>query len=146
MSDIAQILIPLKMETSTLKPAAEQANNEATDLLKAAKANAAKVRTKGSPKGKGKESKADAKKPATPKEKKVTMASELDKIILSGGDFDKLIEAATARSKKLGGTIKYNAGVIRAHIKYRENKNPKYLGNLKLTDKGIFAKTSKKAA
>jgi len=124
------------METSTSKPAAEKANNEVTDLLNAAKANAAKVRTKGST------VKAEPKK-AEKKEKTVTMASELDKIILAGGTFEKLVEAAQARSKKLGGSIRYNAAVIRAHIKYREIKNPKYLGELKQTETGIVAKVKK---
>lgn len=112
----------------------EETTKEAQKLLEAAKkqASAKKGEAKGSTKKEPK------------KEKGPSMATELDKIILKGGSFEELIKAAQERSKKLGGSIKYNAGVIKAHIRYREIKNPKYLGNLKVTETGIFEKVAKK--
>ena len=92
------------------------------------------------------EGKKTAEKPTKqPKEKRVTIASKLDEVISKGGQWDKLVEAAQAEAKKLGSNMKFNAGLIRAHIAYREKKNPKYLGNLKVTDKGVLASVKKAA-
>jgi hypothetical protein len=148
------------METSTSKVAAEKTATtpefvnplgkkvveenvkEAQKLLEAAKKQATSKKNETKTPGKKTEGKAGK----VEKKKGPTMASELDKIILAGGTFEAMIEAAQERSKKLGGSIKYNAGVIKAHIKFREIKNPKYLGSLKITDKGVFAKTAKSKA
>ena len=68
---------------------------------------------------------AEGSKPkAQPKEKRVTIASKLDEVISKGGQWDKLVEAAQTEAKKLGSNMKFNAGLIRAHIAYREKKNP----------------------
>ena len=70
----------------------------------------------------------------------VTIASKLDEIILAGGKWETIIAKAEAESQKLDGHIKYTIGVINAHIKYRTvtQKNPGYLKNLIVTEKGIF--------
>lgn len=113
-----------------------KAAKDAAKLLEAAKKQAAASKSKTS--GGSKKDKAPK------KEKGPTIAHELDTIILKGGEFDELVKAAQEASDKLGGTMKYTTGVIKAHIRYREIKNPKYLGNLKQTDKGLFPKPERK--
>jgi sRNA-binding protein len=135
-----------KTATGNVNSTAKVENEKAVEvakLLEAAKKQASESAKKSSVKI------PSAKKPTTKKstaktskkKDKPSMASELDKIILAGGPFEEMIKAAEKRSKELGGSVKYSVGVIKAHIRYREVKNPKYLGNLKLTDKGLFEKT-----
>lgn len=81
-----------------------------------------------------------APKTAVKKEPKVTVASKCDEIIAKGGKWEDLVAAANKVSKDLGSTMKFNTGVIKAHIRFREKKNPHYLGNLKITETGLFAK------
>lgn len=130
--DVKKVVIGNPLKDKVVKEAVE----ETKKLLEAAKKQASAK--KGSAKG-------STKTGEPKKDKGPTMASELDKIILKGGTFEEMIAAAQERSKKLGGSIKYNKGVIKAHITYREKKNPKYLGNLKQTETGIFEKPAKKA-
>jgi len=125
-----------KTEASKVIP---QNSKQAEKLLAASKAKASAE--KGNPVTK-------VTKPETvkaSKAKKVTMASKLDEVILTGGKWDALVTKAEAESKKLGGHIKYNAGVIKAHIKFRTvtQKKADYLGKLKVTEEGILEAKAK---
>lgn len=77
------------------------------------------------------------KKPAIKKEPKITLASKLDAILVKGGKWDALVAKANEFSKELGATTKFNVGTLKGHIKYRTDRHPDYLGNLKLTEVGI---------
>lgn len=109
-----------------------QTSKRAQEII--AKANAKKAEAKAESKPK-----ADKKAPAPKKEKKVTLASLLDVLILKGGQWPVLIDEANAASKSLGCTTKYSIGALKAHIKFRTDRNPKYLGNLKVAEAGIVA-------
>jgi hypothetical protein len=92
-----------------------------------------------------------SKAPKTPKVPVITMASKLDELIKAGGKWDALVAKANEESKKLGKSLVYNVGTLKAHIRFRTvtQKNPDYLGEYKVTDDGILIvakKSNKKAA
>ena len=80
-----------------------------------------------------------------PKEKPITMTSKLDEILTKGGKWADLVSQAEAHSKLLNGHIKYNIGVLKAHIRYRTVSQSKkdYLGELTVTETGIEKVTTK---
>jgi len=89
-----------------------------------------------------KEDKPETKTPKAvkaPKAPKVTIAGKIDEIIQAGGTWEQLIERAEAVSKEFGGHIKFNRGVLMAHINYRikTQKKADYLGDNQVTDEGI---------
>ncbi|MCJ7450072.1 MAG: endonuclease NucS [Bacteroidales bacterium] len=77
-----------------------------------------------------------------PKSNKTTMAGKLDDILHAGGTWDELIAKAETESKKMHFRMKYSKGVLNAHIRYRTitQKNPNYLKDNIITEKGIFSK------
>ena len=55
-----------------------------------------------------------------------TMAAFLDRLIAeNGGEIDKIVEAAKAEAEKRGLRTKFNAGVIKGHIRFREKQAEK---------------------
>jgi hypothetical protein len=76
------------------------------------------------------------------KNNKLTMAGKLDEIIHKGGTWEELIAKAETESKKMHFRMKYSKGVLNAHIRYRTitQKNPNYLKDHMVTDKGIYPK------
>lgn len=129
-----------------------QNSKKAQAILKEAEGKAKEEKKdKGSkPASKPASKKTDAKAPK--KEKKVTIASKLDEIIKAGGEWEALVKAAQKASNDLGGTLQFSIGTLKAHIKFRTvtqaEKNPDYLGNKKVTDKGVLepVKKAKKVA
>ena len=78
-------------------------------------------------------------KPAEKAQKQpvITLASKLDSLIKSGGKWADLVAKANEEAKAFKATTKYTTGVIKAHIRYRVARDPKYLGDLTVTDAGI---------
>jgi len=66
-----------------------------------------------------------------------SLAEFIDKLILKGGNFDVIADAATKEAEKRGLKIRYNEKGIRYHINYRLKRNSGWLGELKITEKGI---------
>lgn len=121
-----------------------QTSAKAQRILGKGKAKAAEA--KGS-KGKKAEKKADKKaEKKAPKEPKVTFASKLDEIILTGGKWDALVTKANEEGKKLGSKITCNVGYLKAHIRFRTVAQGKkdFLGKKKVTDIGVVNATNKK--
>jgi hypothetical protein len=83
---------------------------------------------------------------STPKSSQISisdsMASKLDEIIKEGGTWEEMIKKAEAESQIRNGHIKYTKGVINSHIRYRTvtQKNPNYLNDYFVTEKGIYPK------
>jgi len=134
-----------KMKKVTSTPAAENltANNAKVNPLanavKKVEANKAKTVKTAAVKADAKPAKKES------KVKKVTMASKLDEILLAGGKWEDLVTKAEASSKVLGGHIKYNVGILKAHIRFRTiiQKNLQYLGDKRVSETGIGIATKK---
>lgn len=54
-----------------------------------------------------------------------TMASFLDRMIAEGGEIEKIVERAKEEGASRGLRTKFNAGVIKGHIKFREKQAEK---------------------
>lgn len=70
---------------------------------------------------------------------KVTLASKLDTIVKTGGNWDEMVSKANAAAKRMHFTTKYNVGVLKAHINYRikTQKKVDFLGTKVISDTGI---------
>lgn len=66
-----------------------------------------------------------------------TLASALDDLISKGGTWEQLENEGNKNAVRLGFKTRCTPGIIKAHIKYRQIKDPNYLGRNKITDKGI---------
>jgi hypothetical protein len=72
--------------------------------------------------------------------KKISMAAEIDTVILAGGTWEELIQKADEITARRNNATKYTKGVLKAHIKYRINHdNVKIFKNLQISDTGITA-------
>jgi hypothetical protein len=105
---------------------------------------------KNSEKGKAKNSgKTEDKKVKSPKVDKLpAMAKVQDIAILKGGTWKHIIDSLLDEAKKRNYKIVLNESYLRGHIKFRLNTNKAYLGDLVVTETGVFKaeKKSKKGA
>lgn len=70
--------------------------------------------------------------------KKVSMAAEIDTVILAGGTWEELIQKADEITARRNNATKYTKGVLKAHIKYRINHdNVEIFKNLQISETGI---------
>lgn len=70
-----------------------------------------------------------------------TLASALDDLISRGGSWEYMLEEANKHSSRLGFKTRFTPGTIRAHIKFRQKKDPNYLGIQNFRDDIKHAKT-----
>jgi hypothetical protein len=75
---------------------------------------------------------------------KKTVASKLDTIVRTIGDWDVLVKKAQTASNKMGFTTKFTKGYLRSHINYRvkTQKKADFMGNLEMTETGIAEKVA----
>lgn len=143
-----ELAVTAKAKAEADKKVISQITKKAETIL--AKADVkAKAEAKAT-KGKKEIVKADKKGKTEKKAPKITFVSELDKILQAGGTWKELVEATEALNVKMNGHIKYNASVLKAHIRFRTttsiHKNPNYLGKLVITDNGIELPKAKKVS
>jgi hypothetical protein len=70
-----------------------------------------------------------------------TLANALDDIISRGDTWDYMVEEANKHSSRLGFKTRFTPGTISAHIKFRQKKDPNYLGKHNFSDDLKHAKT-----
>ena len=70
--------------------------------------------------------------------KKETLAGHLDNLIKNGGRWDYLEIEGNNHAIRMGLKTKCTPAIYRAHIKFRQIKDPNYLGKRKITHVGIF--------
>jgi hypothetical protein len=90
------------------------------------------------------EKKAKAEKaPANPK-----LSVKIDELIAKGGKWEDLIAEANKFCAEQKLKTKINVASFKTQVYWRTKvqKNPDYLGNMELTEKGIFKAKAKKAA
>ena len=126
-------------DTTTRELNARAREQAKLDMLKPMIDMANGIISKGKPETVGKAKQTTPKPVKVTKVPRVSMAGKLDEIIAKGGTWEQLVKRAEAVSKELGGHVKYNKGVIWAHIKYRTvtQKKADYLGDNQVTDEGI---------
>lgn len=107
---------------------------------------------KGKPAAKGAQAKGKAtpkaKKPAEKKAAKPKLSVKIDELIKKGGKWEDLIAEANKFCKEQGLKTVVNVASFKTQVYWRTKiqKNPDYLGNMELTEKGIFKAKAKKAA
>lgn len=65
-----------------------------------------------------------------------SFAQYMDSVVTKGGTWDEMLEDVVAECKERKVTV-YTLGGLKAHVKYRLSKDEKFLGKLKVTEKGI---------
>lgn len=127
---------PLAGKVVTEKKATEA--KQAKDKT-AAKGTQAKGKGKATPK---------AKQPAEKKASKPKLSVKIDELIKKGGKWEDLIAEANKFCKEQGLKTVVNVASFKTQVYWRTKiqKNPDYLGNMELTEKGIFKAKAKKAA
>lgn len=119
---------------------AEKLINKSKDKAAAAKKGTEKGKAASKPKA---EKKAKAEKqPAKPK-----LSVKIDELIAKGGKWEDLIAAANEFCVAQGLKTKINVASFKTQVYWRTKvqKNPDYLGNMELTEKGIFKVKAAKA-
>ena len=64
-----------------------------------------------------------------------SMAQFMDETVKKGGTWDEIFNAIEKKKKKRG--VKTSMSTIKAHVRFRVSKDPRFLGKLKVTDDGI---------
>jgi hypothetical protein len=64
-----------------------------------------------------------------------SMAQFMDETVKKGGTWDEIFNAIDKEAKKRG--VKTSMSTIKAHVRFRVSKDPRFLGKLKVTDDGI---------
>lgn len=119
---------------------AEKLINKSKDKAATAKKGTEKGKAASKPKA---EKKAKAEKqPAKPK-----LSVKIDELIAKGGKWEDLIAAANEFCVAQGLKTKINVASFKTQVYWRTKvqKNPDYLGNMELTEKGIFKVKAAKA-
>lgn len=85
--------------------------------------------------------------PTPKKEAKPKLSEHIDGLIKAGGKWEDLIASATDFCKKNELKSKINVASFKTQVYWRTKVQGQedYLGNMELTDKGIFAKSKAKA-
>ena len=119
---------------------AEKLINKSKDKAAEAKKGTEKGKAAAKPKAEKKD-KAE-KAPAKPK-----LSVRLDELIAKGGKWEDLIAAANEFCVAQGLKTKINVASFKTQVYWRTKvqKNPAYLGNMELTEKGIFKVKAAKA-
>ena len=114
--------------------------NKSKDKAAEAKKGTAKGKAAAKPKAEKKEKAPKA--PAKPK-----LSVKIDELIAKGGKWEDLIAAANEFCVAQGLKTKINVASFKTQIYWRTKiqKNPDYLGNMELTEKGIFKVKAAKA-
>jgi len=124
---------------------AEKLIAKSKDKATAAKKDVKKGTEKGKAAAKPKAEKKEKapKAPAKPK-----LSVKIDELIAKGGKWEDLIAAANEFCKEQGLKTVVNVASFKTQVYWRTKiqKNPDYLGNMELTEKGIFKAKAKKAA
>lgn len=122
---------------------AEKLINKSKDKAAEAKKGTAKGKAASKPKAE-KKAKAPA-KPKTPAKPKLSI--KIDELIAKGGKWEDLIAAANEFCVAQGLKTKINVASFKTQVYWRTKvqKNPDYLGNMELTEKGIFKVKAAKA-
>lgn len=102
------------------------------DLIDAAIVDKPKGKARGKAPKKEEAPKTPAKKPVPKHEGSV--ASYIDACMKEGGTLEEIAEKVNKKAGAMGQKMKHTPGTLKAHLKYRESKDPKFLGNLKLKD------------
>jgi len=114
--------------------------NKSKDKAAEAKKGTEKGKAAAKPKAEKKEKAPKA--PAKPK-----LSVKIDELIAKGGKWEDLIAAANEFCVAQGLKTKINVASFKTQIYWRTKiqKNPDYLGNMELTEKGIFKVKAAKA-
>lgn len=112
---------------------AEKLINKSKDKAAEAKKGTEKGKAASKPKAEKKEKAPKA--PAKPK-----LSVKIDELIAKGGKWEDLIAAANEFCVAQGLKTKINVASFKTQVYWRTKiqKNPDYLGNMELTEKGIF--------
>ena len=123
------------------KKVVPQNSKLAEKLINKSKDKAAEAK-KGTEKGKAAAKPKAEKAPAKPK-----LSVRLDELIAKGGKWEDLIAAANEFCVAQGLKTKINVASFKTQVYWRTKvqKNPAYLGNMELTEKGIFKVKAAKA-
>lgn len=102
----------------------------------------AKSKDKATAKPKAEKKEKAPKAPAKPK-----LSVKIDELIAKGGKWEDLIAAANEFCVAQGLKTKINVASFKTQVYWRTKiqKNPDYLGNMELTEKGIFKVKAAKA-
>ena len=119
---------------------AEKLINKSKDKATEAKKGTEKGKAASKPKAEKKEKAPKA--PAKPK-----LSVKIDELIAKGGKWEDLIAAANEFCVAQGLKTKINVASFKTQVYWRTKiqKNPDYLGNMELTEKGIFKVKAAKA-
>lgn len=119
---------------------AEKLINKSKDKAAEAKKGTEKGKAASKPKAEKKEKAPKA--PAKPK-----LSVKIDELIAKGGKWEDLIAAANEFCVAQGLKTKINVASFKTQVYWRTKiqKNPDYLGNMELTEKGIFKVKAAKA-
>ncbi len=69
---------------------------------------------------------------------KETLAGHMDDLIEKGGTWEYLESEGNRHVIRMGFKSRCTPSIFRAHVRYRQIKDPYYLGRRKITKKGIF--------
>lgn len=75
---------------------------------------------------------------AITRKRRETLAGHMDNLIERGGSWVYLEHEGNRHAIRMGFKTRCTPGIYRAHIKYRQIKDPNYLGKRRITDNGIF--------
>lgn len=70
--------------------------------------------------------------------KRETLAGHMDDLIEKGGTWDHLEKEGNKHAIRMGFKTRCTPPIYRAHIVFRQIKDPNYLGKRVVTDNGIF--------
>lgn len=69
--------------------------------------------------------------------KEGSMAEFMDNLVKKGGTWEELAKTCEKEGKKRELRTKFTPSTMKAHVKFRVSKDPKFLGKLKMTNDGI---------
>lgn len=69
--------------------------------------------------------------------KEGSMAEFMDNLVKKGGTWEELAKTCEKEGKKRELRTKFTPSTMKAHVKFRVSKDPKFLGKLKITNDGI---------